>query len=172
MAILCQKQMQVLRFMSAFNINWKNVIIGLEKLVLSNTFYILKLLKCIFKCWLLLVKLLAYSDKYLYSLHLSSLICCVLTVTIRGSGVDHLIKLPLWNTSCCRLPPCIFCLYFNLTKLCVSSCLYTSLHQLNGALAYKLMEAWIFKLQACFHVGFPFILVLGRASFRACGSKW
>ncbi len=39
------------------------------------------------------------------SLHLSSLTCCVLTVAVRGSGVDHLIGLLLRTTSCCWMPP-------------------------------------------------------------------
>jgi hypothetical protein len=39
------------------------------------------------------------------SLHLYSLTCCVLTVTVRGSGVDHLIGLLLQTTSCCWMPP-------------------------------------------------------------------
>jgi hypothetical protein len=30
---------------------------------------------------------------------------CLLTVAIRGSGVDHLIGLPLWTPSCCWMPP-------------------------------------------------------------------
>ncbi len=37
----------------------------------------------------------------LFSLHLSSLTCCVWTVAIRGSGVDHLIGLLFRTTSCC-----------------------------------------------------------------------
>ncbi len=39
------------------------------------------------------------------SLHLSSLICCVWTVAIRVSGVDHLIGLLFRTTSCCWMPP-------------------------------------------------------------------
>ncbi len=37
----------------------------------------------------------------LFSLHLSSLTCCVWTVAIRGRGVDHLIRLLFRTTSCC-----------------------------------------------------------------------
>ncbi len=39
------------------------------------------------------------------SLHLSSLICCVWTVAIRVSGIDHLIGLLFRTTSCCWMPP-------------------------------------------------------------------
>ncbi len=41
----------------------------------------------------------------LFSLHHSSLTCCVWTVAIRVSGVDHLIGLLLRTTSCCWMPP-------------------------------------------------------------------
>ena len=44
----------------------------------------------------------------IFSIHHSSLTCFVLNVAIRGSGVDHLIKLPPQTTSCCRLPLWIF----------------------------------------------------------------
>jgi hypothetical protein len=40
-----------------------------------------------------------------FSLHHSSLTCCVWTVAIRGSGVDHLIGFLLRTTSCCWIPP-------------------------------------------------------------------
>ncbi len=39
------------------------------------------------------------------SLHLSFLICCVWTVAIRASGVDHLIGLLFRTRSCCWMPP-------------------------------------------------------------------
>ncbi len=40
-----------------------------------------------------------------FSLHLSSLTCCVWNVVIRGSGVDHLIGILPRTTSCWWMPP-------------------------------------------------------------------
>ncbi len=80
--------------------------------VLSHVFAVLLLFLCgleshmfHFQWFSSLLTLLKNHHPCCFSLHLSSLTCCVWTVVIRGSGVDHLIGFLLRTTSCCWMPP-------------------------------------------------------------------